>query len=65
MNVIVVYMSKNKDVKNYKYKVYRKEISGLVPLLNTDTEDETFKLIAKNDNYIITYNNKDVTDKYR
>ena len=61
-------MSKNKDkeVTKYKYKVYRKELHRLVPLLNTNTEDlENFKLIAANGNYIIMCDNNDITDKYR
>lgn len=61
-------MSKNKDkeVTKYKYKVYRKELQGLVPLLNTNTEDlENFKSIAANGNYIITCDDEDITDKYK
>lgn len=61
-------MSKNKDkeVTKYKYKVYRKELQGLVPLLNTNIEDlENFKSIAANGNYIITCDDKDITDKYK
>lgn len=50
----------------YKYKVLRKENNTKVALASYATEDiEIFKAIAKNPNYIILEDGKNVTSKYK
>jgi hypothetical protein len=49
-----------------KYQVVREEHGTKITLMQCDFEDKDhFKLIAKNPQYIILYNGKDVTKKYR
>ena len=59
-------MKNKRELKNYPYKIYRKELGKKLLLCSSMTEDmEQFKRICMNSEYIITYNDKDITKKYR
>lgn len=49
-----------------KYEIYRLELEGKIRLCTQQYEDvETFKTIAKNHNYMIYENGKDITERYK
>lgn len=59
-------MKNKKPNIEYSYKIYRKEFGKKILLCNCNFEDiDQFKILAKNSDYIITYNNKDITKNYR